>query len=138
KAYEEDTHFTVTYVMLRAVGFTDSEAMTVASYDQGMDDSKGTIANGGLGGVIPNVPEEHLWHALPQDGKAATVLQRKQALWQKVLSQTDPAAQLKWLGVFYHYQQDTWAHRHHQNHEATNFTTYSTPFGHAIHGHQPD
>src|SRR5436309_12159234 len=89
KAYEEDTHFTVTYVMLRAVGFTDSEAMAVASYDQGMDDSKGTIANGGLGGVIPNVPEEHLWHALPQDGKAATVLQRKQALWQKVLSQTD-------------------------------------------------
>ena len=38
-AYEEDTHFMMTLIQCRAVGLTDAEALTVASYDQGMDDS---------------------------------------------------------------------------------------------------
>ena len=41
QAYEEDTHFTITFVECRLVGLTDAEALTVASYDQGMDDSAG-------------------------------------------------------------------------------------------------
>lgn len=138
QAYEEDTHFTLTYVLCRAVGFTDAEAMTVASYDQGMDDSALTVANGGPGGVIPNIAEESLWHAIPVDGQARTVLQRKEQLWAQVLREPDPASQLKRLGVFFHYQQDTWAHRQHANSDSTSFQPYQVPVGHALHGHQPD
>lgn len=137
-AYEEDTHFTMTYVQCRMAGFTDAEALVVASYDQGMDDSSGTVANGGVGGIIPNVAEEHLWHSIPQNGTVAEVLARKQVLWNQAVSESDPQKRLQRLGVFFHYQQDTWAHRHHSNSSATGFTTYSTPFGHARHGHQPD
>ena len=139
RAYEEDTHFIMTLIECRAAGLTDAEALTVASYDQGMDDSKGTVANGGpLGGVIPNIAEEHLWHSIPQKGTSAEVLKRKQELWNQVVKETDPASQLKRLGVFFHYQQDTWAHRHHTNSSATAFDPYQVPTGHAIHGHQPD
>jgi len=139
RAYEEDTHFMMTLVQCRAVGLTDAEALVVATYDQGMDDSAGTVANGGpLGGVIPNIPEEHLWHSIPQGGTAAEVLKRKQELWQAVLNETDATKRLQRLGVFFHYQQDTWAHRHHENSDATNFNPYQVPIGHALHGHQPD
>lgn len=134
-AYEEDTHFTMTFVQCRAAGFTDAEALTVATYDQGMDDSAGTVANDG---AIPHVAEEHLWHSIPQNGTAAEVLARKNALWSQATSETDPQNQLKRLGVFFHYQQDTWAHRHHPNSAATGFDPYQVPIGHAIHGHQPD
>jgi len=138
QAYEEDTHFTLTYVFCRAVGFTDAEALVVARYDQGIDDSPGTVANGGLGGIIPNVAEEHQWHAFTQNGTAAEVLKRRNDLWAQVLNEKDPDSQLKRLGVFYHFQQDNWAHRYHPNASATNFKPYSVPFGHALHGHQPD
>ena len=138
RAYEEDTHFMVTYVLLRAAGFTDSEALTVARYDQGMDDSPGTVAAGGIGGIIPNVAEESLWHSIPTDGKAQSVIGRRAEMWKQTLSIKDPTTQLKMLGVFYHYQQDFWAHRYHQNSDPANFDPYSTPFGHAKHGHQPD
>ncbi len=138
RAYEEDTHFTLTYVLCRAVGLTDGEALVVAAHDQGMDDSPGTVANGGVGGVIPNIAEEHLWHSIPQDGQAASVLARKSALWSAVLQEQSAELRLKRLGVFFHYQQDTWAHRHHPNHHATTFRAYQVPVGHALHGHQPD
>ncbi len=138
-AYEEDTHFMMTLIQCRAVGLTDAEALTVASYDQGMDDSAGTVANGGpLGGIIPNIPEEHLWHSIPQAGTAGEVLKRKNDLWNQVIAEKDPASQLKRLGVFFHYQQDTWAHRRHENSHPTNFNPYQVPVGHALDGHQPD
>lgn len=137
-AYEEDTHFTMTLVLCRAVGLTDAEALTVASYDQGMDDSAGTVANGGAGGIIPNIPEESFWHALPKSGTVKEVLGRKKELWDRVVAESDPTKRLQRLGVFFHYQQDTWAHRKHPNSDSADFTTYSTPFGHALDGHQPD
>jgi hypothetical protein len=37
-AYEEDTHFLITHVMLRSVGHTPEEALPVAAADQGMDE----------------------------------------------------------------------------------------------------
>src|SRR3954447_23908256 len=82
-AYEEDTHFLMTFVACRAAGFTQEEALTVAAVDQGMDDSPGAVANGGVGGAIPNVTEEWLWHALDRLGAmgAQGVLRRKQHLW---------------------------------------------------------
>src|SRR5205807_1231958 len=101
----------------------------------GMDDSNGTLANIG---ATPQTTEEQLWHALPADGKTATVLARKELLFTNALNMPRGQKQLQYLGVFYHYQQDTWAHRHHPNSDATNFTTYSVPLGHALDGHQPD
>jgi hypothetical protein len=134
-AYEEDTHFTITFIQCRAAGLTDAEALTVATYDQGMDDSDGTVANDG---PIPHTDEEQLWHSIPKNGTAGEVLARKNVLWNQVLSETTAQGQLKRLGVFFHYQQDTWAHRHHANSSASNFEPYSVPLGHATAGHQPD
>ena len=50
----------------------------------------------------------------------------------------DRVRKLQYLGVFFHYQQDSWAHRVHQNSDATNFTPYFQPLGHFVMGHQPD
>jgi hypothetical protein len=138
QAYEEDTHFTMTLVLCRAAGLTDSEALIVASYDQGMDDSDGTVANGGTGGLIPNIPEESFWHAIPKAGTKEEVFKRKKELWDSAVAEKDTTRRLQRLGVFFHYQQDTWAHRKHPNSDPVNFDTYSTPFGHAVDGHQPD
>lgn len=135
RAYETDTHFTMTFILCRAAGMTDGEALTVARYDQGMDDSAGTVANDG---AIPHTQEEHLWHSIPVNGTATEVLQRKNVLWGQVLNEANPDTRLKRLGVFFHYQQDTWAHRHHPNSAATGFNPYQVPVGHALDGHQPD
>lgn len=67
----------MTYVICRSVGFTADEALIAAAADQGMDDSSGTAANGGIGGAIPNVAEEWKWHAFDgygwTDGGSMTV-----------------------------------------------------------------
>lgn len=141
--YQEDTHFEMTYVVCRLVGMTSTEALTVASVDQGLDDSSGTVANGGSGGMIPNVPEESLWHALDANGRmgASGVLSRKEMLFQNALSRKTTDQKLFMLGVSFYYQQDTWAHRHHLEHHShtyDQFVTYNTPFGHTVDGHQPD
>ena len=135
RAYEEDTHFTMTLVLCRAVGLTDAEALTVASYDQGMDDSEGTIANTG---IIPHVKEEMFWHAIPNSGTKDEVFGRKNHLWNQVRTEADPSRRLQRLGTFFHYQQDTWAHRYHLNSDSKNFQPFRTPLGHAAFGHQPD
>lgn len=148
-AYEEDTHFIMTYVICRSVGFTPQEAMIVAAVNQGMDDSPGTRASKGPMDFIPQMPEEWIWHALDLDGemKAEGVLKRKDRLFEEALTETTLRNKLIRLGIFFHYQQDTWAHRHHHttmgpytdNHlSRDNYTTYNTPLGHGIDGHQPD
>jgi hypothetical protein len=153
-AYEEDTHFQMTYVICRSVGFTADEALIIAAVDQGMDDSAGTVANGGLGGVIPNVTEEWMWHALDRDGNmnVAGILAKRNQLYQAAFDEPLVRNKLIRFGVFFHYQQDTWAHRHHYkdfaarvtpaydpNHLSRDgYTTYDTPFGHAKDGHAPD
>lgn len=133
-AYDPDTHLQVTYALCRAVGFTHDEAFTVAIYDQGMDDSDGTVANSG---VIPHVTEEKLWHAL-DDGKASTAVSRRERLFEDACGRPDKDLKLIYLGVFFHYQQDTWAHRVHPNSSLIDFAPYSQPLGHAVMGHQPD
>ncbi len=140
-AFEQDTHFQVTYIICRTAGFTAAESLLIAAADQGMDDSSGTVANGGVGGIIPNVKEEWLWHALDKGGdmRAIGVVQRKDRIF--TAAENAPGKPLYLLGVFFHYQQDTWAHRHHydgQFHSYDRYTTYNTPFGHAPAGHQPD
>jgi hypothetical protein len=154
-AYEEDTHFQMTYVICRSVGFTADEALIVAAVDQGMDDSKDTVANGGFGGLVPHVEQEWMWHALDLKGKmlAAGIVTRRDQLFQDALKETKPRNKLIRLGVFFHYQQDTWAHRRHYeagagfsvkpvydpNHlSRDSYITYSTPLGHSPDGHAPD
>jgi hypothetical protein len=139
-AYEEDTHYQVTFVTCRYLGFTEAEATTVARYDQGMDDSNGTVA---VTGAIPHADAEHLWHAIPENtgsihDNMLEVLNRKYDLWNDVLSQPTRERQLAFLGVFLHYQQDTWAHRHHENSSYNDFDPFTSPDGHAAYWHQPD
>ena len=153
-AYEEDTHFIMTYVLLRSAGFTDKDALLVAAVDQGMDDSPETVANGDVGtvsGVYTNIDEEWIWHALDSAGiiTAKGIVARKDLLFNMALLQSNYRNKLILLGVFFHYQQDTWAHRHHygigplakrkSNHLSYDaYTTYNTPTGHAKDGHMPD
>ena len=154
-AYEEDTHFQMTYVICRSVGFTHEEALIVAAVDQGMDDSPGVVANTG---PIPHPEAEWMWHALDGYGlfqggtmKVKGILARRDQLFQDALKETTVANKLIRLGVFFHYQQDTWAHRHHYimnpvfgpgydpNHlSRNNYVTYNTPTGHAPDGYSPD
>ncbi len=137
-AYDPDTHYQVTYVMCRAAGLNHNDALTVAQCDQGMDDSNGTLANGGPGGAIPNIPEEGYWHALPERSDPNLVLARKELMFKYAISMPDRLRKLQYLGVFFHYQQDTWAHRVHPNSSANNFSPYYQPLGHGLMGHQPD
>ncbi len=139
-AYEEDTHFTVTYVLCRSVGFTPDEASIIAAVDQGMDDSDGTSPMGIVGAPVES---QWRWHALDKEGNmyAQGILARRDQLFQDALKETTLRNKLIRLGVFFHYQQDTWAHRHHydDNHlSRDNYTTYNTPFGHGYDFHQPD
>ena len=139
-SYEEDTHFLMTYVICRSVGFTDKEALLVAAVDQGMDDSDSTNAHDG---PKPQVLEEWLWHALDKDGKmhASGILARRDALFQEALNEKDVRNRLIRLGIFFHYQQDTWAHRHHEKDSHLSrdaYMTFNTPAGHAAFGPQPD
>lgn len=137
-AYDPDTHYQVTYVMCRAAGLNHNDALTVAQCDQGMDDSEGTLANVGPSGIIPHPLEEGLWHALPAFSDPKLVLARKEDLFLRAINMPDRLRKLQYLGVFFHYQQDTWAHRVHPNSHATDFIPYFQPLGHAIMGHQPD
>lgn len=139
-AYEEDTHFLMTYVLCRSVGFTDDEALVIAAVDQGMDDSKEVNAHDG---GIPQIEEEWRWHALDKDGEmhAAGIIARRDLLFKEAIEETDPRNRLIRIGIFFHYQQDTWAHRHHEkdNHlSPDNFTTFNTPAGHGPWGGKPD
>jgi|GEM_PF-1994695 len=139
-AYEEDTHFLMTYIICRSVGFTDAEALVVAAVDQGMDDSKKTNAHDG---GKPQVEEEWRWHALDKDGKmrAEGIIARRDQFFKEAIEETDTRNKLIRLGIFFHYQQDTWAHRHHEksNHLSRDaFTTFNTPTGHGPWGSKPD
>lgn len=137
-AYEPDTHYQLTYVLCRAAGLNHNDALTVAQCDQGMDDSDGTLANHGPGGTIPKPQEEGLWHAIPVFPDPNTVLTRKELMFQYAIRMPDRLRKLQYLGVFFHYQQDTWAHREHPNASAVGFKTYFQPLGHATEVHQPD
>ena len=141
-AYEEDTHFLMTYVICRSAGLTEDEALIVAAVDQGMDDSKDTNAIEFT--VVPNRLEQWLWHAIDKGGdmKAAGILGRRDALFNDAVNDRDARNRLIRLGIFFHFQQDSWAHREHErsNHDSrTDYTPVTTPEGHGIKwGYQSD
>jgi hypothetical protein len=155
-AYEDDTHYLMTYVICRTVGFTHDEALYVAAADVAMDDRDNTVAAGsfdtpGSSSFYPHVDAQWMWHAIDPRGwgwNPPDTLRQKNLLFQLALDKwLDPSllnpnpdpkeisAQVKerllWLGVFFHYQQDTWAHRRPNEWDTrTKFQAYQTPFGH--------
>jgi hypothetical protein len=44
QAYEADVHFSTTYVLARAVGWSEDDALTIASANQGVDENLATVA----------------------------------------------------------------------------------------------
>jgi len=44
QAYEADIHYSTTYVLARAVGWSESDARTIASANQGVDENQDTVA----------------------------------------------------------------------------------------------
>ncbi len=141
-AYEADTHFLMTYVVCRTTGFSHQESLTIAAADQGMDDSRGTVADGGEAG-LPKVEQEWLWHAFDKKGKlgAKGIVKRKEYLFTIALSRKSAQEKLIYLGMYLHYLQDTWAHRRHYTgnpHSLDAYIPYRTPLGHVRDGHQPD
>jgi hypothetical protein len=44
QAYEADVHYSTTYVLARAAGWTAADALTIASADQGVDENQDTVA----------------------------------------------------------------------------------------------
>jgi hypothetical protein len=44
RAYEADIHYSTTYVLARAVGWSEADARTIASADQGVDENQDTVA----------------------------------------------------------------------------------------------
>jgi hypothetical protein len=44
QAYEEDIHYSSTYVLARAVGWSEADALTIASANQGVDENQDTVA----------------------------------------------------------------------------------------------
>jgi hypothetical protein len=44
QAYEADIHYSTTYVLARAVGWTRADALTIASANQAMDENQATVA----------------------------------------------------------------------------------------------
>lgn len=122
--YEHDTHFELTYVLMRLACFSHKEALIIASADQNVDD---------CGETDPGFNSSHnpKWHAL-DDSKEA-VLKRKAELWARALGSKD----LIQLGQYFHYQEDSWGHR--QGHGiGEDWKPYGPTFGHAKDLAQPD
>ncbi len=122
--YEHDTHFSLTYVLMRLACFSHKDALIIASADQNVDD---------CGNTDPSFNSSHnpKWHAL-DDSKDA-VLKRKEQLWNRAMASKD----LVQLGQYFHYQEDSWGHR--QGHGiGENWEPYGPTFGHAKDLAQPD
>src|SRR3954469_16335289 len=44
QAYEADIHYSTTYVLARAAGWSQDDALTIASANQGVDENEDTVA----------------------------------------------------------------------------------------------
>lgn len=122
--YEQDTHFSLTYVLMRLACFSHKDALIIASADQSVDDCSNTD---------PGFNSAHnpKWHSLNDTREQVTA--RKNELWQRAVASKD----LVKLGQYFHYQEDWWGHR--QGHGVgDDWQPYGPTFGHAKDGHQPD
>ncbi len=116
--YEEDVHFTFTYVLMRLACFTHEEALQIASADQGVDD------NGSTGPGL-NTDSNSDWHAF---GTKEDIARRKRLLWDRACKKKSLVA----LGEYFHFQEDSHSHVDEKG------EPYGPGIGHAGAGHQPD
>lgn len=144
-AYERDTHYLLTYVLSRTVGFDENESLQIASADQALDDNKSTVA-------VPiffywqksyYVERGRRWHAL--DFSREEQLRQKDRLWKRACD-AQGARQLAYLGQYFHFMQDHYAHRRleltgwPEEHWDPNqeWAPYDPLVGHFFDGSQPD
>jgi hypothetical protein len=131
QAYEADIHYSTTYVLARAVGWPESDARTIASANQGVDENQDTVAalevdttpSKSLAGYIMSSPRQAAknlrFHCFSQTrGQAgrlsADVLEVMSGHFAAVPAHDeDPrgnATRLIALGVALHCQQDAYSH----------------------------
>src|SRR5262249_52974272 len=98
-AHEDDTHYVLTYVICRSVGFTHQEAFFVALCDVAMDDWDNLVAAGSTPGRVEvrsniqaHVDNEWMWHAIAPENAlkkrlqdTSDILKQKNLLFQLAL-----------------------------------------------------
>jgi hypothetical protein len=122
QAYEADIHYSTTYVLARAVGWTVAEARTIGSADQGVDENQDTIAALEMDTTATSSlhqAEKNLrFHCFSKTGGragqiSADVLEVISAHFAEVPVRDEPrrdARSLIALGVALHCQQDAYSH----------------------------
>ena len=125
--YEKDVHFSLTYVLARASGFEDREALIVASADVGMDLNASTAAWPVTSFDFRR--KNRLWHSFGKNRHE--VLRRRDDLWQRAITTRD----LINLGQFLHFEQDLYSHRRKLG---PDWEPYGDAIGHVLQGNTPD
>jgi len=126
-SYEADVHFSLTYALCKASGYHDSEALAVASADEGMDLNASTRAWPVASWSF--MRKNRLWHAFGRN--RSVVLKRRDELWERAVSAHD----LVKLGQFLHFEQDMYSHRRKLG---TDWQPYGELLGHVLQGNAPD
>ncbi len=131
RAYEADIHYSTTYVLARAAGWPEADALTIASANQGVDENQDTVAALEVDGTPGMAFTNYLTSSLRQAEKnltfhcfsktrghageiSADVLQVISGHFAKVVDHDDaPRAKTRGLvalGVALHCQQDAHSH----------------------------
>jgi hypothetical protein len=131
RAYEADIHYSTTYVLARAVGWTQAEALTIASANQAMDENEATVAAlevdatpdpslaGNASRSLRQAEKNLMFHCFSRtrrpDGKISTDVRKviSGRLAEVPDHDEDPrknARRLIALGVALHCQQDAYSH----------------------------
>jgi hypothetical protein len=131
QAYEADIHYSTTYVLARAVGWTQADALTIASANQAMDENPDTVAaleleatpspsfSGSVTRSLRQAEKNLMFHCFsktrgPTGQISADVRKAISARFAEVHARDeDPqrnARRLIALGVALHCQQDAYSH----------------------------
>jgi len=122
RAYEADIHFSTTYVLARAVGWSEADALIIASANQGVDENQDTVAalevDRALMSSLHQAEKNLRFHCFsethgPAGRISADVLKVMSAHFAEVPVHEDlrgNARKLIALGVALHCQQDAYAH----------------------------
>ena len=123
RAYEADIHYSTTYVLARAAGWSADDARTIASANQGVDENEDTVAALEVGSIFTSSPHQadknlrfHCFSNSPgQSGRiSADVRQVIANRFAEVPDRGDDpkehARRLIAVGAALHCQQDAYAH----------------------------
>jgi hypothetical protein len=104
RAFDDDTHFALTYYLARKLGYTKEEAYKVASADVSVDTNDNTSPLGWT-----DSDKRRKFHAfpdsdLPEGARQAALQALQDALWDDALKTGNP-------GAFLHFAQDKISHQ---------------------------